>query len=92
MKKWFSNRYVIIASILLLWLVFFDRNNLIYQYKLSKEIKALEKEQAFYSSEIESLKTQKAALNSDLDVLEKYAREKYLMKEPGEDLYLLKEK
>jgi len=92
MKKALSNRYVIIAAILLLWLVFFDRNNLIYQYRLNKEIKTLQKEQTFYLSEIENLKAQKAALSSDLDLLEKYAREKYMMKEPGEDLYLLKEK
>jgi len=90
-KKWISNRYVIISSILILWLVFFDQNNLIYQYKLNQEIKALEKEQSFYKNEIEQLKIQKSALSADMDVLETYAREKYLMKKDDEVLYLLKE-
>ncbi len=91
MKKFFSNRYLVISAILLIWLVFFDQNNLIYQFHLNQEIKELEKEQSFYKNEIEQLKIQKAALSADMDILETYAREKYLMKKKDEVLYLLKE-
>jgi cell division protein DivIC len=73
------------------WLTFFDENNFLYQYRLGKEIKALQKEKEFYQTEIEKLKLQKEALNTDQKSLETYAREHYLMKKEGEVLFLLKE-
>ena len=91
MKKWYANRYFILALLLIAWLAFFDKNNLVYQHRLSQEIDALENEGKFYEYEIEKLKAQKYALSSDMDLLETYARERYLMKEEDEDLFLLKE-
>lgn len=73
------------------WLTFFDANNFLYQYRLGKEIKALEKEADFYRSQIEQLKTQKEALNTDKRQLERYAREHYLMKKSDEDLFIIRE-
>jgi cell division protein FtsB len=91
-KKLFSNRYFLLFLALTFWLAFFDKNNFVYQYKLSQELRGLEKEKHFYQKQITDLRAQKLALNSDIDLLEKFAREHYLMKRKGEDLYLLKEK
>ncbi len=74
------------------WLTFFDENNFLYQYRLGQEIKALNTEKEFYRAEIEKLKAQKKALNTDEKSLEAYAREHYLMKKEDEVLFLLKEK
>lgn len=87
----YKNRYWLVFFALTIWLTFFDENNFIYQYKLGKQIEVLEEEKAFYKGEIEKLKEQRKALNTDEDVLERYAREQYLMKRPDEDLFLIRE-
>lgn len=90
-RPFYKNRYVVVFAVLALWLTFFDQNNFVYQYKLAKQIQELEEEKSFYQKEIEVLKTQKMLLSTDEDMLEKYAREKYLMKKDDEVLFLLKE-
>lgn len=48
-----------------------------------------EAKREFYLSKIEEVKTDRLELLSDEDLLEKYAREKYLMRKPTEDLYIV---
>jgi len=78
--------------VLAVWLTFFDQNNFVYQYRLAKQIDELKSEKVFYEEEIQKLKAQREALSNDEEMLEKYAREEFLMKKPEEDLFLLKEK
>jgi len=92
MRKLIRNKYFLVFLALMTWLTFFDENNFLYQYRLGQEIKALNTEKEFYRAEIEKLKAQKKALNTDEKSLEAYAREHYLMKKEDEVLFLLKEK
>ncbi|MCB9260864.1 MAG: septum formation initiator family protein [Flavobacteriales bacterium] len=85
-------KYLIILTVFVLWISFFDEHNLVHQYKLGKEIKILNEEKEFYKADIEAFKIKKKQLESDLESLEAFAREEYLMKKPDEDLYLLDEK
>ncbi len=90
-RPWYKNRYLIVFVALTVWLTFFDQNNFVYQHKLGKQINELETEKEFYKLEILQLKEQKESLSTDEDMLEKYAREQFLMKRTDEDLFLLKE-
>ena len=86
--KYLTNRFVIAIIVFIAWTGFFDDNSLLYQHKLNKQIKELEKKKAFYT---EAIKKQKQILK-DLDndkKLEKYVREKLLMKHPEEDIYII---
>ena len=85
----FNNRYLIAAFVFLIWISFLDKNNMISQYELINELKGLRKEHNFYKSEItkDSILIQK--LKSDPEFLEKFAREKYLMKRDDEDIFLM---
>lgn len=87
----YKNRYFIVFVVLAVWLMFFDQNNFVYQYKLGKQISDLEVEKEFYAKEIVKLKEQKRQLSTDEEMLEKFAREQYLMKKKDEVLFLLKE-
>ena len=91
-SPWYKNKYVIVFVVLAVWLTFFDQNNFVYQYRLGKQIDELKSEKTFYEVEIQKLKEQREALSNDEEMLEKYAREQFLMKKPEEDLFLLKEK
>jgi cell division protein FtsB len=57
---------------------------------MSSKLSELEEEKVYYQEKIEEVKKEKEELFSDNDKLEKFAREKYLMKKPNEDVYILK--
>jgi cell division protein DivIC len=88
-KKYFRNYYVIIGVIFLLWLTFFDSNDLYSQFKMTGKLQSLKNERDYYIEKIDEVKVDREALMSDEAMLEKFAREKYLMKKPQEDLYIV---
>ena len=86
---WLKNKYTLIALFFLVWMTFFDRNDFISQYSYRQELKKLESDKEYYQSEIEKNKKEAHELMSDPDNLEKFAREKYLMKKSDEDIFLI---
>ncbi len=89
MRRIFSNFYLVIGIIFLSWLIFFDSNDLYTQIKQTAKLKALEDQRTFYNEKIEEVKEDRAELLSDDELLEKFARENYLMKKPEEDVYVI---
>lgn len=90
-KKWFaivSNVYVLVLTIFVIWMVFFDTNSLLIHLELRKEIKKLEKQQEFLREEIAKDKKIIDKL-SDPEELEKFAREQYYLKKKNEEIYLI---
>lgn len=88
-----KNRFVLVGVVFLVWMVFFDSNDLISQYKYKRKLSQLEENKNFYLEQIEQVKKDKEELLTNLNKLEKFAREKYKMKKDDEDLYIvLKEK
>ena len=78
--------------VFIIWMIFFDSNDLISQYKMNKQLNDLESERDYYEQKIVEVKAEEDALIKDKDKLEKFAREHYLMKKPTEDIYILVEK
>ena len=86
--RFFSNKYVIVLLLFLIWMLFFDENSLINHRELDREIEKLEQDNRYYEEQIE--KDSKVIDNlNDPDSLEKYAREKYRMKRENEDIFLI---
>jgi hypothetical protein len=75
--------------VFILWLVFFDNNNILTNLRTRDKLLNLKKDKQFYIDEVkkDSILIQK--LLYDTLELEKYAREKYLMKKDNEDVYLV---
>lgn len=88
---WLKNRYVLIIIIFLVWMTFFDRNDFISQYTYRQELKKLEADRDYYLKEIEYNKKAAHELMSNPENLEKFAREKYLMKKDDEEIFLIVE-
>ncbi len=88
-KKVIRNYYLMVGAFLLIWLTFFDSNDLYSQYKLVRKLDNLNADKAYYLDKIEEVKEDREELLSNPDLLEKFAREKYLMKKPAEDLYVV---
>lgn len=70
-------------------MMFFDSNDFINQYRMSSKLRDLRNEKAYYESKIEEVKEEKHELFSNSRQLEKFAREKYLMKQKNEDVFIL---
>ena len=72
-------------------MMFFDRNRVINQVKLLNTLGNMRSEREYYQEQIEQDSTALHILESDKEELERFAREKYLMKRDNEDVYLVVE-
>lgn len=88
-KKYIHNKYFYTALVFVVWMLFFDSDNLLEQLKLSRTIKHLENQKTYYIKEINKNKATVKALKYDTTQLEKFAREKYFMKKDNEDVYVI---
>jgi len=86
-----KNFYFITGMLFLFWMIFLDSNDLYTQYKLKSQLNTLENEKEFYNQKIEEVEQEREQLLTDIEALEKFAREKYLMKKESEDLYVIVE-
>lgn len=90
-KKWFkimTNTYILVLTLFVIWMAFFDTNSLLIHRELQQEINKLEQQKQFLKIEIEKDKKALEKL-SNPEELEKYAREKYYMKKDGEEIFLI---
>lgn len=85
----FKNKYVIVIVAFLVWLTFFDRNNFIAQLRLGRILSEKRAQKEYYQAEITRDSTSLVELITDTLSLEKFAREKYLMKRDDEDIFLI---
>ena len=90
--KYGRNFYVLASLFFLFWMIFIDSNNLVNQVRLSQKLNQLEDQKEFYQEKKEKIKAEREELMSNPQLLEKFARERYLMKKPTEDLYVIVEK
>jgi len=86
------NKYFVSAAAFLVWLAFIDSKNFISQYELQSEVNKLEAQKTFFQDEISKTRKEQQELLSSPEKLEKFAREKYLMKKDDEDLFIITEK
>jgi len=86
--KFFLNKYVLITIFFCIWLLFLDNYSYIEHRILNKEIDELESNLNFYQNEITKDSIQIQQFKNSNHV-EKYAREKYYMKQENEDIYII---
>ena len=89
--SWLRNKYFISFAAFAAILLFFDKNDLFTQYDRVKELKELYQSKAYYQEQIASENKELEQLKTNPGTLEKYAREKYMMKKDNEDLFIIPE-
>ena len=88
----FKNFYFLFFLCFVLWMTIIDSNGFINRYRLSSKLSELNTQKEFYIKEIDKVSLDKERFESDEELLEKYAREEYLMKKESEDIfYVIKE-
>lgn len=87
--KIIRNKYLLVVLVLGIWLLFFDKNDIFSQWARRAEVKKLEADVEYYKNEIERNRTEMLELQSNPKLLEKFAREHYLMHRDNEDIFIL---
>lgn len=94
MNKWLKiilNKYLLATAFLLAWILFFDETDFFTQQKHLSDLNNLNQKKAFYKKQIETVKQELTNIKNNDEALEKFARERYLMKKNGEDIYIVEE-
>src|SRR5882672_10440232 len=87
----FRNFYIVTGFCFLVWLTFLDSNDLISRFSLSAKLHSLENEKEYYLKKIKEVEKDRKELMTNKELLEKFAREKYLMKKETEDVFIIQE-
>ncbi|WP_460539932.1 septum formation initiator family protein [Echinicola sediminis] len=87
--KYTKNFYFIFTVLFVIWMIFIDTNDIISQFTLRAKLSHLKDQKEFYLERKEKIKEEREELLSNYELLEKFARERYLMKKKTEDLYVI---
>src|ERR1700709_1835557 len=85
----FRNKYFLITLAFVVWMIFFDKNDLFSQFQYHQQLNTLKQQRDFYQKETTQVNKDLDELTSDPQKLEKFAREKYLMKKDNEDVFVI---
>jgi len=87
--KILKNKYFLAIVAFVVWMIFFDNNSLKRQRILNARIDEIKGMRAFYTTEIARNNKAIYELETNLETVEKYAREKYMMKRDSEDVFIV---
>lgn len=84
-----KNKFFLVSVAFVVWMIFFDKNDLFSQYQYHQQVKKLKQERDFYQKETAKVARDLDELTSNPQKLEKFAREKYLMRKANEDVFII---
>jgi len=92
-KKWYfripaklKNKYGLMFLIFFIWMLFFDKNDLITQIRLYNTELTLKKEKRNYKEQIDHTRKMRETLEEEK---ERFARERYFVHKPGEEVFVI---
>lgn len=92
LPAWLRNKYFISFAAFAAIILFLDKNDLFTQYQRQKELRKLQQSKRHYTTELAAERKQLEGLERNPAVVEKLAREKYLMKRDNEEIFVVSEK
>jgi cell division protein DivIC len=85
----FRNKYLLTITAFVIWMLFFDRNDLFTQLQWRRELAEMKQNKEYFAQKITEDRKFSNDLRFNASAIEKYAREKYLMKKDNEDLFIV---
>ena len=89
LKSILTNKYLITGIAFAVWMTFFDRNDITLQLKRIHELNKLQESEKLMNKRIADSKEELDLLKTNPQTLEKYARERYMMKKDNEDVFII---
>jgi len=86
--SWLKNKYAITMACFIIWVLFFDQNNMLIQSDYRSQLNDIKERKQFYIDEIQKTQQELEELTTNSKTLEKFAREKYFMKKDNEEIFV----
>jgi cell division protein DivIC len=83
------NKFLLASTAFVIWMLFFDRNDVFTQMERRGELNELKQSKQYFEKQIADNRRFSKDLQFNASAIEKYAREKYLMKRDNEDLFII---
>jgi cell division protein DivIC len=83
------NKFLLASTAFVVWMLFFDRNDVFTQMERRGELNELKQSKQYFEKQIADNRRLSKDLQFNASAIEKYAREKYLMKRNNEDLFII---
>lgn len=84
-----GSKYFISSMLFLIWMLFFNEKDVITEFRRRDKLNELQKSEGHLNDVIKETKHELGQLKNNAQTIEKYAREKYLMKKENEDLFII---
>ena len=88
--SWLKSKYLIAGLCFAIWMVFFDPKDILSDLERRDKLNELQTSELHLKDQIADAKQELDLLKNNAQSIEKYAREKYLMKKDNEDLFIVK--
>lgn len=87
---WLKNKYLLTGVFFAVWMLFFDQKDILSLFELKSRQNGLEKSEIHLKQLISLSNKEAYLLRNNVQGIEKYARENFLMKKDNEDLFIVK--
>ena len=87
-----KNKFFLTGMGFVVWMFFFDKNDVLSQYDRYQELKELKQSTSYYKKQIAASRQEIKDLQNNPRYLEKTAREKYYLRRDNEDIYIIENK
>ena len=87
--SWLKNKYLLTGSFFVIWMLFFDFKDVLSAFERRDKLNELQNSEQHLKQLITESNTELNLLKNNAQSIEKYAREKYLMKKDNEDLFIV---
>lgn len=84
-----KNFYFIVSVVFVLWMLFLDSNDLMTQSSRRERLQKLKHDKVYYEQKIKEISRDYQGLFNSEEALEKFAREKYYLAKPKEDVFVI---
>jgi cell division protein FtsB len=85
-----KNKYFVTITLFVVWMAFFDTKDWGLIRERQIKLEALQKSEKEMATLIAETRAELSMLKTSAESVEKYAREKYLMKKDNEDIFVVK--
>ena len=85
-----KNKYLLTGAGFLVVMLFFDAKDIPSAFERRDKLNDLQKSEQHLNAQIANARQELNLLQTNAQTIEKYAREKYLMKKDNEDLFIIK--
>ena len=87
--SWLKNKYLLTGVFFALWMFFFDPQDIGSDISHQSKLRELKKNEQHMNLLIAATRQQLEQLKTNAQTIERYAREKYMMKKDNEDLFIV---